>query len=141
MTQTRHASHRSIAGLVYDLEWCLNNIDLLEFAVRDTPVGDAPVGDAYMRHLRGDNFKIGTHDHSGKFQIPEKLYGRNEEVIQIIKTFKRVVEGNTELLLISGRSGIGKSALINEVNKPITEYRGIFASGKYDRDIPKHIWM
>jgi len=125
--------YQSIAGLVYDLEWCLNNIDLLEFAVRDTPVGDAPVGDAYMRHLRGDNFKIGTHDHSGKFQIPEKLYGRNEEVIQIIKTFKRVVEGNTELLLISGRSGIGKSALINEVNKPITEYRGIFASGKYDQ--------
>ena len=60
-------------------------------------------------------------------------------MMTVSKSFRHVAEGNTELLLISGRSGIGKSVLINEVSKPITEYRGYFASGKYDvfkRSIP-----
>jgi predicted ATPase/GAF domain-containing protein/tRNA A-37 threonylcarbamoyl transferase component Bud32 len=111
--------YQSTAGLVYDLEWCLANI----------AVGTG----------RDLSLQIGANDFSGKFQIPEKLYGRTKEVIQILKTFKKVAEGNTELLLISGRSGVGKSVLINEVNKPITEYKGYFASGKYDafkRSIP-----
>ncbi len=108
--------YQSTVGLVYDLEWCLNNVETRLIA-----------------SLHDDSFQIGQNDFSGKFQIPEKLYGRTKEVIQILKTFKKVAEGNTELLLISGRSGIGKSVLINEVNKPITEYKGYFASGKYDQ--------
>ena len=111
--------YQSINGILYDLEWCLNHVDV-------------------ETHGRA-SLQIGVNDFSAKFQIPEKLYGRNKEVIQIIKAFKRVTEGNTELLLISGRSGIGKSVLINEINKPITEYKGYFASGKYDafkRSIP-----
>ena len=114
--------YQSNAGLVYDLEWCLNH-----------------VGTGRDLSLHDDGFQIGQNDFSSKFQIPEKLYGRTKEVIQIIKAFRHVAEGNTELLLISGRSGIGKSVLINEVSKPITEYRGYFASGKYDafkRSIP-----
>ena len=39
----------------------------------------------------------------------------------------------TSLHIISGRSGIGKSALINEINKPITQHKGYFASGKFDQ--------
>jgi len=104
--------YQSTAGLVYDLEWCLNNT-----------VGTG----------RDLSLQIGQNDFSGKFQIPEKLYGRTKEVIQILKAFKIVAEGNVELLLISGRSGIGKSILINEINKPIVEYKGYFASGKYDQ--------
>jgi predicted ATPase/tRNA A-37 threonylcarbamoyl transferase component Bud32/exonuclease VII small subunit len=112
--------YQSTAGLVYDLEWCasatLSNRSLEE-----------------MRSLSGVEMQIGQNDFSSKFQIPEKLYGRTKEVIQILKAFKIVAEGNVELLLISGRSGIGKSILINEINKPIVEYKGYFASGKYDQ--------
>ena len=42
-------------------------------------------------------------------------------------------------MLVSGYSGIGKSALVNEVHKPILRQRGYFISGKFDqlqRDIP-----
>ena len=103
--------YQGITGLIYDLEWCQSNLN----------------------EIGSKSFQVGTKDFSGRFQIPEKLYGRTKEVIQILKTFKKAAEGNTELLLVSGRSGIGKSVLINEINKPITEYKGFFASGKYDQ--------
>ena len=42
-------------------------------------------------------------------------------------------------MLVSGYSGIGKSAVVNELHKPLVPPRGLFASGKFDqykRDIP-----
>jgi len=47
--------------------------------------------------------------------------------------------GTSELMLVSGYSGIGKSAVVNEVSKPITRSKGYFISGKFDqfkRNIP-----
>ncbi|AUI68655.1 AAA family ATPase [Beggiatoa leptomitoformis] len=84
-------------------------------------------------------FIIGQQDITDKFHIPQKLYGRNKEITQLQNTFAHVCEGKTELLLVSGFSGVGKSFLINEVYKPLTEKQGYFISGKYDqyqRNIP-----
>ncbi len=42
-------------------------------------------------------------------------------------------------MLVSGYSGIGKSAVVNELHKVLVPPRGLFASGKFDqykRDIP-----
>ena len=42
-------------------------------------------------------------------------------------------------MLVSGYSGIGKSAVVNELHKALVPPRGLFASGKFDqykRDIP-----
>ena len=33
---------------------------------------------------------------------------------------------------VSGQSGSGKSVLVSEIHKPITQKRGYFVSGKYD---------
>jgi predicted ATPase/signal transduction histidine kinase/CheY-like chemotaxis protein/tRNA A-37 threonylcarbamoyl transferase component Bud32 len=47
--------------------------------------------------------------------------------------------GGVELILVSGYSGIGKTAIVNEVQKPIVRQRGYFISGKFDqfkRNIP-----
>ncbi|NET42328.1 AAA family ATPase [Okeania sp. SIO2B3] len=85
-------------------------------------------------------FTLGQQDISDRFQIPQKLYGREKEIPTLLKTFKRVVEtGKVELMLVSGYSGIGKSSLVQELFKPITERRGYFISGKFDqfqRNIP-----
>ncbi|MEH1843171.1 MAG: AAA family ATPase [Nostoc sp.] len=86
-----------------------------------------------------DEFCLATQDICDRFVIPEKLYGREEEVTQLITTFERVSQGSSEIMLVSGYSGIGKSALVNEVHKPILRQRGYFISGKFDqlqRDIP-----
>ena len=105
-------------GLVWDLTQCLQNLE-----------SSGHVGD----------FVVASLDKSERFQIPQKLYGRDRELSTLMRTFNRVREGHSELLLVKGYSGIGKSALVNEVQKPIVEHRGYFVSGKFvqfKRDIP-----
>ena len=69
----------------------------------------------------------------------QKLYGRETQVNTLINAFERVSKGSRELILVSGYSGIGKSSVVYEVNKPITQKRGYFVTGKFDqfkRNIP-----
>ncbi|MBD2490788.1 AAA family ATPase [Aulosira sp. FACHB-615] len=77
-------------------------------------------------------FPLGTQDIFDKFHIPQKLYGREQEITKLLTTFERVSQGTTEMILVSGYSGIGKTALINEIHKPITRQRGYFIQGKFD---------
>ena len=71
---------------------------------------------------------------------PERLYGREAEIDALLAAFDRVVtQGTTELVLVSGYSGIGKSSVVNELHKVLVLPRGLFAAGKFDqykRDIP-----
>ncbi|MFY0577408.1 ATP-binding protein [Cystobacter fuscus] len=102
---------------------------------------------ADLRHcqeaLRGQGyipaFEIGREDFSERLQLPQKLYGRTRQVDELLATFGRVASGATELVLVGGYSGVGKSALVHEVHKPIVERRGYFISGKFDqlnRNVP-----
>ncbi|MBW4465015.1 MAG: AAA family ATPase [Pegethrix bostrychoides GSE-TBD4-15B] len=84
-------------------------------------------------------FELGQRDLSDCFLIPEKLYGRGAEVQKLLETFNRVANGRSELMLVAGSSGIGKTAVVNEVHKPIAQQRGYFIKGKFDqfnRNIP-----
>ncbi|MGK5090796.1 AAA family ATPase [Deltaproteobacteria bacterium TL4] len=86
-----------------------------------------------------ENFEIAQQDISGKFQIPQKLYGREKEIEILLEAFDRVCSGSKELILVAGYSGIGKTAVIHEIHKPIVRKRGYFISGKFDqlkRNIP-----
>ena len=97
-----------------------------------------------------DGFTAGALDVRSQLLIPQKLYGREEQVTSLLNAFNRVALGKpstegekrepkSELMLVSGYSGIGKTSVINEVNKPITKAKGYFISGKFDqfkRDIP-----
>jgi serine/threonine protein kinase len=79
------------------------------------------------------DFEIATTDISSRFQIPEKLYGREKERELILSAFDKVVAGGKHILFITGESGIGKTAIIHEIQKPIIEKHGFFISGKYDK--------
>ena len=89
---------------------------------------------------RVEEFPLGEHDTPDRLLIPEKLYGRASEVDALLASFDRVLAGGrTELVLVSGYSGIGKSSVVNELHKSLVSPRGLFASGKcdqYNRDIP-----
>ena len=85
------------------------------------------------------HFELAQRDVSDRFLIPEKLYGREAEVTQLLAAFERIAKGNTELILVVGFSGIGKTAVVNEVHKPIVRQKGYFIKGKFDqfnRNIP-----
>jgi hypothetical protein len=91
-------------------------------------------------HGRIELFPLGIRDVPDRLLIPERLYGREREVAALLAAFDRVVaDGATELVLVSGYSGIGKSSVVNELHKALVPPRGLFASGKFDqskRDIP-----
>lgn len=72
-------------------------------------------------------------DISDRLHIPQRLYGREEETAQLLQAFERVAEGPSEALLIGGYSGVGKSALVHEIHKPILKSNGLFVFGKFDQ--------
>lgn len=85
------------------------------------------------------DFKIAENDINSQLNISQNLYGRKLELDQLLNEFDKVRKGTTELLMISGYSGIGKSLLVNELHRPVVASKGYFISGKFDqfkRDIP-----
>ncbi|MCG8424051.1 MAG: AAA family ATPase [Proteobacteria bacterium] len=82
---------------------------------------------------------IGAGDVNESFQVSQTLYGRENEIETILDAFDRLGESSRAILLVGGYSGIGKTALINELQRPLTKQNGRFISGKFDqynRSIP-----
>ncbi|MEZ2235137.1 AAA family ATPase [Microcoleus sp.] len=153
MAKNAENRYQTALGLKHDLENCL---------VQLQATGNI------------EQFALGKRDITDRFSIPEKLYGRETEVSNLLAAFERVASGRSpqppllrgassdsplsrgggwcvpalgeeanlsgsELMLVSGFSGIGKTALVNEVHKPIAKEQGYFIKGKYDqfqRNIP-----
>ena len=87
---------------------------------------------------RIDSFEIGQNDISDRLQIPQKLYGREGEIEALLKGFEQVSDGACKMVLVSGSAGIGKSALVCEVQSAIlknhvTHQKRYFISGKFDQ--------
>ncbi|QLE48746.1 GAF domain-containing protein [Nostoc sp. C057] len=119
LSKVAEQRYQSALGLQFDLEQCLKQLET---------TGEI------------QSFVLGEQDISERFQIPQKLYGREQELAKLLQAFERVVsEGKPEIVLVSGYAGIGKSSLVKEIHKPIVRERGVFISGKFDqykRDIP-----
>jgi len=84
-------------------------------------------------------FPLGTVDVSERFLVPQRLYGRDRDVLALSNAFDRVCAGPPAMALVSGYAGIGKTSLIQELYRPIARQRGYFISGKFDqsaRNIP-----
>ncbi|WP_136417715.1 EAL domain-containing protein [Herbaspirillum sp. ST 5-3] len=94
----------------------------------------------WRAHGSINSFGLARSDVPEHFLLPQKLYGREQEIALLREAFDRVLHtGKPELVLVSGYSGIGKSSLVNELYKPIIHERGFFAAGKFDQykhDIP-----
>jgi len=80
-----------------------------------------------------NKFKLAQDDFSGRFSLPQHLYGREEETETLLAAYERATRGSQELLLVAGGPGVGKSSLVAEVHKPITASRGYFIQGKFDQ--------
>lgn len=134
MAKTAEQRYQSAFGLRHDLERCQSD---------------------WSQDVTA-HFQLGERDISDRFTIPEKLYGRESEVAALLAAFDRIAAQSldnptfssvvstahpqkSELLLVAGFSGIGKTALVNEIHKPIARQRGYFIRGKFDqlqRNIP-----
>lgn len=125
MAKNSEDRYQSALGLKHDLEICLSQLQATG---------------------RITCFKLGQQDVCDRLIISEKLYGRQAQVDAVLAAYDRVAQGNTEILLVAGFSGIGKTAIVNEVHKPIassihsagSQY-SYFIKGKFDqfqRNIP-----
>ena len=88
---------------------------------------------AERRHI--DAFALGRRDASAQLTLPSKLYGREAEAARLLAAFERCSDGGcgpTQMLLVEGYAGIGKTALIQQLMRPIVRQRGYFISGKFD---------
>ena len=119
LAKTAEERYQTVAGVEADLRRCLSE---------------------WQSKGRIDTFPLGANDASDRLLIAEELYGRETEIATLLAAFDRVVaQGTPELVLVSGYSGVGKSAVVNELHKVLVPPRGLFAAGKFDqykRDIP-----
>ena len=104
--------YRSAAGLAHDLLQMRRALDAgmpldaMRLRTRDLPLAPRP---------------------------PHRLHGRDRELATLTQTFARAVGGESQALFVAGYAGVGKTALIGELQRPATLARGLFLSGKCDQ--------
>jgi histidine kinase len=99
----------------------------------------------FLENNLEEYFELGTEDFSSKFHISQQLYGREKENEVLLAQFKKInLYSSKEILLVGGYSGVGKTSLIHEIHKPITEEKGFFIEGKFDqyqKNVPYSAWI
>ncbi|MEG4216803.1 AAA family ATPase [Microcoleus sp. Pol14C6] len=118
MAKNAEDRYQTATGLLADLERCQNQIE------------DSG---------KISNFIPGQLDAMSQLLIPQKLYGREKQIAQLLQAFDRASQGSGEIVLVGGYSGIGKSALVHEILRNLTRQRGYLVSGKFDqfkRNVP-----
>src|ERR1700678_2058998 len=145
LAKTAEERYQTAAGVESDLRRCLVEWERGSDSARSGQIGGRPdpaTSDtsAGASPYQTQDFPLGEHDTPDRLLIPEKLYGRASEIDRLLASFSRIAAGGrSELVLVSGYSGIGKSSVVSELHKVIVPLRGLFASGKFDqhkRDIP-----
>jgi predicted ATPase/class 3 adenylate cyclase/GAF domain-containing protein len=103
--------YQTAAGLKVDLRKCLSQ---------------------WQRQAHIQDFKIAEADFSSVFKVSKKLYGRDTELATLRGTLARVEAGCTELVLVSGAPGVGKSLLVQTIQSDAMS-KGALVSGKFDQ--------
>ncbi len=113
--------YQSARGVLADLEYC------------GDIVGDAEkVPDAEaLASLK--SFVPGARDRPERLQLSQNLYGRTFELDQLLDDFAAVAAGGRRLVFVTGASGTGKSALIEELHRPVLSQSGALITGKYEQ--------
>ena len=112
MAKRAEARYQSHSGLAADLLTCLEQLE---------------------NQGNLSDFPLGRQDVPKELQIAPGLYGREDEITALEAALERVSQGATEMMLVSGSAGVGKTALVGEIYKSVAQKNGFFISGKFDQ--------
>ena len=112
MAKAADERYRSAWGLQHDLRAC---------------------AELYPRDPTLAGIRIGQRDISDRLQVPERLYGRERERRRLLDGFEQVSKGERAFVMVTGAPGVGKSALVTELYKPVTQRHGHFVVGKFEQ--------
>ncbi len=108
--------YQTITALDADLRYCL--------AVLSEPTQEG---------IRNPTFVPGLVDRSVHLDIPQIVVGRELQADALLQVFLETVRGPRQLVLVTGEAGIGKTTLVNQLIRPVTERTGFFLYGKFDQ--------
>ncbi|WP_437517894.1 AAA family ATPase [Sorangium sp. So ce1099] len=117
LSKTAEQRYQTASGLQHDLQRCLDQV---------------------KRSGVAEVFQLARRDRSDELSIPEKLYGRERALAELLESFGRARQGGNELVLLSGQAGVGKSALVEELHRQVLG-AAYFGAGKFDylaRSVP-----
>ena len=92
----------------------------------------------WQAHGRIEAFDLGRTDRRERFELAETLHGRGPQVQALQDAYQRAAQGRCEVLWLAGPSGIGKSALVGEVQRLMMQHGAVLLSGKYDQ-LRRHV--
>ncbi|WP_053373467.1 AAA family ATPase [Paenibacillus sp. FJAT-27812] len=78
-------------------------------------------------------FPLGESDEISRFRLPNRLYGREKELQELLDAYESSYSGSMELVLIGGHAGSGKTALVKEIQTSVRHKKGYFITGKFDQ--------
>ncbi|HZI05942.1 MAG TPA: AAA family ATPase, partial [Archangium sp.] len=79
------------------------------------------------------SFELGRADRQRLFHLPKRLYDRSAPVAFLLDAYERTATGERALVLVSGRAGVGKTSVIDELHPRILTSRGRFTGGKCEQ--------
>lgn len=88
--------------------------------------------DEYLKGKKNVSFSLGKYDYTYRITFISKMVGRSAEAKVVLDEYSCATEGSFRSVFISGLPGIGKTRLIQELQRPIVENKGYFISGKFD---------
>ncbi|MFT7008721.1 MAG: putative ATPase/signal transduction histidine kinase/CheY-like chemotaxis protein [Colwellia sp.] len=78
-------------------------------------------------------FKLGSFELPSPLKLNRHLYGREVELIKLSDAIIQCSQEHCKLILIDGESGIGKTALVQEMAKNLPKENALIISGKFDQ--------
>jgi predicted ATPase/DNA-binding CsgD family transcriptional regulator/GAF domain-containing protein len=111
LSKTPEQRYQSAYGLLDDLQYCLEQLN------ETGEIGQFP---------------LGRIDEMSRFRLPDKLYGRDRELQELVDVYNSSRSGSMEFMLIGGHAGSGKTSLVKAMETAVKYNNGYFISGKCD---------
>lgn len=112
MQKNPEERYQSACGVIRDLKRCQKQLD---------------------EHGSIDEFELGRDDVSDRLLRAQGVTGREEELALLEHSFEHAVSGKSEVVIVHGAAGTGKTLLATQLKKYAQQGECFFVSGSYDQ--------